>query len=195
MKAKETLGRILIADKDKSILSTTAELLHREGYQCTLVRSGTEAINKLEVSEFDLLITEIHMPGNEGLELVKAVPRYADGMPVILFTGYPTLQSAIASIQLPVTTYLVRPVRFSVLLHEVKMSIANYHALKDTQASLERARSCLDEQDQINRLTSAIEEAIQVLQSAQNSCESEELASLRRKLEQLLASGKPDEAF
>jgi hypothetical protein len=65
-----------------------------------------------------------------------------------------------------VTAYLVRPVKFSVLLQQVKISIANYHAFKKTKASPERNQSYRDELDQIGRLSSAIEETIQVLQSA-----------------------------
>jgi DNA-binding NtrC family response regulator len=176
-------GRILIADNDKSVLLTTADLLQSEGYQCTCVLDGHEAFQALKVNEFDLLIAEIHMPGNEDLELVQAAAHFAEGMPVILFASDPCLPSAISSVHLPVTAYLIKPVQPSVLLHHVKASIANYQAYKQREVFAERTIV----------FTWAIEETIRVLESTRSSFKSKTLAALRRKLERLIASERPDD--
>jgi DNA-binding NtrC family response regulator len=105
-------------------------------------------------------------------------------MPVIIHTRRPSLHSAVASIQLRVTAYLVKPVPFDVLRHHVKTSIGNYHDRKLHESE--------DKIKQIELLTNTIEETIQVLQSTRSSFKSKKLAALRRKLERIMA-GKQQE--
>ena len=61
---------------------------------------------------FDALVADIQMPGNRDLELVQWAILNAPGMPVILITGNPTVDSAVASLRLPVAAYLVKPVDY-----------------------------------------------------------------------------------
>ena len=183
-------GRILLADSDEKILFTTANLLQREGYQCTPARDGFEAFRALEANEYDLLITEIMMPGNEDLELVWCADRCAPEMPIIICTGHASLRSAITSIQLSVAAYLIKPVPSDVLLHHVKASIASDRGINRITASSEGLHDCRDELAQIDLLSSAIKETIEVLQSTRGAFKSQQLAALRVKLQQLLASGQ-----
>jgi DNA-binding NarL/FixJ family response regulator len=74
----------------------------------------------LRKESYDLLIADIKMQGNSDLEFIKALPQIAGEMPVILVTGYPSLNSAIESIQLPVVAYLVKPFELNELLVRVK---------------------------------------------------------------------------
>jgi DNA-binding NtrC family response regulator len=178
----DSSGSILIADTDETTLAETTDLLQKEGFQCTPVQDGFEALRELEANHYDLLITEIQMPGNEALELVKATSGSTPLMPVIIFSAHPSLESAIASIQLPVTAYLVRPVQPSVLLQHVRMSIADYKVSRSREALLEHTMVFIW----------AIEETIQVLTSTRSSFKSKRLASLRRKLEQILAARRPE---
>jgi DNA-binding NtrC family response regulator len=177
-------SRILVADSDENFLLSTVDLLQREGYQCTPARDGSAAFRALEANEYDLLITEIDIPGNEHLELVWSVNRYEPGMPIIICTGHPSLRSAVTSIHLSVTAYLIKPVEFNVLLHLVKSCISDYHNFK--------LHGSDDEMKEVDRLRSAIQETIGVLQSTRSSFKSKKLANLRRKLERLLATGLPE---
>lgn len=86
-----TFGRILIADSSERSLITTTDFPQNLGYLCTPVHDGYEAFRALEQNQYDLLITEIHIPGNEQLELVHFVSSYTNGMPVILYTADPSL--------------------------------------------------------------------------------------------------------
>jgi DNA-binding response OmpR family regulator len=123
-------GRILIADDDDTFLHTTADLLTRAGFDCACVPDAAAATALLSVQEFDLLIADIRMPGNEELELIRQHPQIAAGLPVILVTGYPTVATAISSIHLAVADYAVKPVEFVELLAKVREAIASYHALR-----------------------------------------------------------------
>ncbi len=112
--------RILIADDEESFLYSTADILRREGYECGCATDARTATDMLGRENYDLLIADIKMPGNSDLEFISALPKIAEGMPVILVTGYPSLNSAIESVQLPVVAYLVKPFELNELLVRVK---------------------------------------------------------------------------
>jgi len=116
-------ARILIADDDETFRESTAELLRQQGYQCDCVPDAAKAVEMLGRNEYDLMICDIKMPGNPQLELIHRMPDIAEGVPVILVTGYPVLESAIQSIELPVEAYLVKPLDFGQLLEHVNTSV------------------------------------------------------------------------
>ena len=105
-------GRILIADDEPTFLNSTAELLRREGYTVETVEDAPSAVKAISDASFDLLITDLEMPGNADLDLVQQIANISGGLPIIIITGFPTVRSAVACIELPVTAYLVKPVEF-----------------------------------------------------------------------------------
>jgi CheY-like chemotaxis protein len=133
------LGRILIADDEETFLNSMADLLRQAGYQCDCAPDAIVAAELLRSAEYDLLIADIKMQGNFELEFIRDLPQIAEGMPVILVTGYPSLRSAIQSLQLPVAAYLVKPFEFEELLVQVQISVKNYQffkALRDNRKRL-----------------------------------------------------------
>ena len=124
------LGRILIADDEETFLLSTADLLRTEGYKCDCTTNGIDAVEKLRSVEYDLLIADIKMQGNFELELIRDLSQIVEYMPVILVTGYPSMPSAIRSIELAVMAYLVKPIDFGELLEKVKLSIQNSRSVK-----------------------------------------------------------------
>ena len=113
-------GRILIADDDEAVLQVTTDLLQRKKYECTCVPDGAAAVAMLRQETFDVFICDINMPGNTELELIRDLPATVAGLPVILMTGYPTLDSAIKSVHLSVMAYLVKPVNAKELYYWVE---------------------------------------------------------------------------
>lgn len=117
------LGRILIADDEETFLRSTGDLLRQEGYHCDCVPDALSATKKLKETEYDLLLADIRMPGNPNLEFIHEVPNIAEGMPVILITGYPTRDSAMKAVELPVTAYMIKPICFEELLVKANEAI------------------------------------------------------------------------
>ena len=117
-------NRILIADDEESVLLSTADLLRIEGYECACAADAKTAVHMLRKKKYDLLIADIKMQGNSDLQLIKKLPEIAHRMPVILVTGYPSLSSAVQSIELPVVGYLIKPYEFSELLTVAQGAIA-----------------------------------------------------------------------
>jgi len=150
----ETLGRILIADDEEVFLEATADLLRAEGYQCDCVPDAPSAAQKLREGRYDVLVADIKMPGNPDLELVRQVGDMPDGLPVILVTGYPSMESAIQSVGLPVLAYLVKPVDFEELKSSVRTAVERsriYEAVKETEAHLEEWQDRLAGMQQLLR--------------------------------------------
>jgi ActR/RegA family two-component response regulator len=132
------LGRILIADDEETFLNSTADLLRREGYQCDCAPDAIVAAEILRSADYDLLIADIKMKGNSELELIRNIPQLAEGMPVILVTGYPSVKSAVQSIHLPVAAYLVKPLEFDKLLAQVQDAIKNFRLFKAVESTQRR---------------------------------------------------------
>lgn len=119
------LHRILVADDEPLYLRTTGDLLRKAGYECVCVPDAHAAIQKLCDEHFDLVLSDLNMPGNLKLELLHEHSRQRPHVPIIVVTGVPSVPTAIESIRLGITDYLLKPVKFEDLLVSVKRAIAN----------------------------------------------------------------------
>jgi len=134
----KSLGRILIADDEETFLESTAALLEREGYTIQTARTGAEALAAIEADPCDLLISDLEMPGNADLELVRRLADTAGGLPVIIVTGYPSIRSTMAAIELPVAAYLIKPVAFEDLLPRVRTAVARFRSYQSVREAEQR---------------------------------------------------------
>jgi len=124
-----TLGTLLLADDETTFLEATKDLLEEEGYVCHGVHDASELSKALASSEYDLLITDLNMPGNRIMEMVSELREQSKLMPVIIITGYPSVPTAIESVRLHVLEYMVKPVNFPTLLDAVKRGMQHKRAL------------------------------------------------------------------
>jgi DNA-binding NtrC family response regulator len=116
--------RLLLADDEPLYLHTTAQLLQKAGYLCTCVSDAEAAITALRTQPFDLVLTDLNMPGNLKLELLRAGRQDWPDVPLIVVTGVPSLPTAIESVRLGIADYLIKPVKFEVLLQSVQRILA-----------------------------------------------------------------------
>ena len=119
----QTADSILIVDDEDSFCRSTAELFRRDGYACDCAADADEALKKLKSNRYDVLISDIKMPGNTDLRLVRQMQEFSPATPVILVTGYPSADSAISAIDLAVVAYLKKPVNHTELQSRVRNSI------------------------------------------------------------------------
>jgi DNA-binding response OmpR family regulator len=136
MNASASPARILIADDDEIYRRVTIALLQHHGYFCQCAGTAEEAGQALKTGCFDLLVTDINMPGNTGLEFVHQM-QGLQWLPIIVVTGQPTVQSAIASLRLAVIDYLVKPVEQAALLSSVTKAIEKGRVLRNLKRSQE----------------------------------------------------------
>jgi FixJ family two-component response regulator len=147
-------GNILLADDDVLITTPLSRLLSGNGYHVTCVDDGWKAVKLLEDNDFDLFITDIRMPGNDALDMLRGEPVRNRQLPVIVITGYPTVESAIDALRLCVVDYICKPFEPAALLGSVARAVARKRALRTVQelevrvgevtAILESVKSSLD---------------------------------------------------
>lgn len=116
-------GNILVVDDEPMIRRVMHRLLSREGYRITLTSCGTEALEALGQEDFDAVISDISMPGGDGLSLLEGIRMRQLDLPVILVTGVPTTESAMRAVRLGAVGYLGKPVDRDTLLDEVRRAV------------------------------------------------------------------------
>ena len=118
-------ARILVADDEPLFLKTTAALLRKAGFECTCAANGEAALEALARERFDLLLSDLNMPGNFKLELLREGRRQWPEIPMIIVTGAPSLPTAIESVRLGIADYLLKPVKYDDLLTSVRRALAH----------------------------------------------------------------------
>ncbi|MCW8091477.1 sigma 54-interacting transcriptional regulator [Alteromonas sp. ASW11-130] len=102
--------QLLLVDDDKSLLRLLTIRLEGEGYSVTAVEDGQSALRKLRSDDFDVVLSDLRMPGLDGLSLFEEVMGIRKDIPVILMTAHGTIADAVAATQRGVFGFLPKPV-------------------------------------------------------------------------------------
>jgi excisionase family DNA binding protein len=103
--------RVLVVDDEATIREVLAKTLALVEYDVDLAADGRTAIERLRMISYDLLITDLKMPGIDGLAVIREARRLKADIPVIIITGFSTEASAIEAVNLGVSGYLTKPFR------------------------------------------------------------------------------------
>jgi two-component system response regulator AtoC len=131
MPAVNNHSNILVVDDEPAMRAGMARVLKAEGYQVFTAASGAEALGMMASRPVNLAILDLKMPGMDGVELLKTIGQDHPGTRVIMVTGYPDVEAAVACIKLGALDYLVKP-----------LSTGDFEAL------LEKTRNLLDQGSQ-----------------------------------------------
>ena len=101
--------KILLAEDEEAIAVPLADDIEAAGGTITVARDGLEAARWLEEDVFDVLITDVRMPGMEGTDLLKAVNERCPHTSVIVVTGYGTVENAVEAMRLGAFDYILKP--------------------------------------------------------------------------------------
>ena len=116
------MSRILVVDDDETIRNTLYELLSVE-HDCQTAPTAEQALARLEVDSYDLVLTDISMPGLSGLELLGHVRQKYPDTPVIIISGISDQEHAQGLIRLGAFEFLLKPFRLEVLEKSVKRAL------------------------------------------------------------------------
>lgn len=115
-RASNERPRILVVDDEQAVRDLLSKTLTMADYDVDSADDGPSAIEKLRAVEYDLLITDLKMPGMDGLTVIREARKLAPDLRVIIITGYSTEASAIEAINLGVSGYLTKPFRLPRIL-------------------------------------------------------------------------------
>ena len=116
------MADILVVDDDDVIRDTLCELLSAD-YSCQTADTAEDALAKLEAQAFDVVLTDISMPGLNGKELLEKVVELYPGTPVIIASGHSDQQQAESLLSHGAFDYLLKPFRLEVVEESVKRAI------------------------------------------------------------------------
>jgi signal transduction histidine kinase len=173
----EEEARILVVDDEENLRITTAAILEKDGYIVDVAASGDEAISLLKNVDYDLVLTDLHMEGGDGLSVLNQIRHQSPFTISVVLTGFASVESAIAALQEGAYDYLVKPCDIDSMRHTIRRGVEHRRLMLAEQ----KARADLE---QLNReLESRIEE-----RTAELRILNEELAEANRAKDVFLAT-------
>lgn len=119
---------VLIVEDEKDVREPLAEYLCSEGLSVTTTPDGSIAVEKLDATSFDLVLTDIQMPEMNGMELLRHVRIKYPSIPVIMFTAFGTIEDAVDTIRLGAYDYVLKPLVFEDILQKIRGAIEFKHS-------------------------------------------------------------------
>src|SRR5215813_7736533 len=154
--------RILIVDDEVEITEILADLLS-EDYQCTRAGSAEEALARLHEGEFQLVISDITMPGMSGLDMIPHVKEFSPDTVVVMISGMQTVESAIGALRLGAFDYLMKPFDLRQVEAVVKRALEHH----DLVVAKQRYENHLEEL--VEQRTAELDRALNSLEGAYRS--------------------------
>ena len=134
-------GVVLLVDDEPTITRGYARNLTASGYTVEVAHDGAEAAARFRKTAFDVIISDISMPGMSGLELLRAVREYDLDVPVIIMTGGPAVQSAVEAMEYGALRYLIKPIDPTQLEEVVARAVRLHQMARVRREALEHYRA------------------------------------------------------
>lgn len=122
------MAQILIAEDDLAVRSFVSRALEQKGFDVTAVGDGVQALEALQNNGFDLLVTDIVMPGLDGIGLALRVTRDYPDLPVLLMTGYSAEQQRAYDLEELICKVLIKPFTLKQICDAVEEALAQRRA-------------------------------------------------------------------
>jgi len=136
---EEGAPRALVVDDDEALLKAHARALAKSGYQVTIALDGSAAARALDAAWFNVILSDIDMPGMNGLELLERVRERDLDVPVVLITGVPSVESAAKAMEYGALRYLVKPVALQALVKVADDAVRLHRLAKAKRGALDLA--------------------------------------------------------
>jgi len=128
-----TNGRILIVDDESNARNALAEILREEGYACETAADGFKGLGRFGEFEPDLVLTDLKMPGMDGVELLTKVRERSPGLPVVVMTAFGAVDTAVLAMRNGAIDYLTKPINTDELLIVIERALAENRLRRETQ--------------------------------------------------------------
>ena len=132
---------ILIVDDEKNYLRVLSAVLEEEGYEVLTALSGREALEIQETSDLDLALTDMKMPGMDGIKLLEHIKSKDPDLPVIMMTAHGTVDKAVEAMQKGAYSYILKPFDNERLTIYVKKAVAMFQVVKENRRLRDEVKS------------------------------------------------------
>lgn len=137
--------KILITDDDGDLRELLTEAVRNWGYATDVAMDGDEALRRLKMQRYDIVITDLMMPGMDGLTLLKRIKDLDREILVIIITGYATIETAVKAIEIGAYDYIAKPFRLDELMIVIKNACERLRLTVQNRALLEELRTAYAE--------------------------------------------------
>jgi signal transduction histidine kinase len=152
-------ARLLVVDDEESLRITTAAIFENEGYVVDTASSGDEAIDLMSKEDYDLVLTDLHMEGGDGLSVLNQIRRHAPLTISVVLTGFASVESAIAALQEGAYDYLVKPCDIESMKHTIRRGVEHRRLmLAEQKARADLQQLNLDLEQRIDERTAELKQ-------------------------------------
>jgi FixJ family two-component response regulator len=144
--------KILVIDDEEIVLESCRQILSSSGFSVECAKSLDEARSWMGRESFDLIITDLMMPGGSGLELLEGIAKGGSSASLIMITGYGTVDSAVEAMKLGAEEYLTKPFTPEQLLSAVRTALQRRKERMDRERSEAILAAALEEMDKMKGL-------------------------------------------
>lgn len=116
---------ILVVDDELLIRDLLYDFFHDQGWDIAVAENGKRALDLMRDRKFDVVLTDLRMPAMDGLELTGHVQQDYPDIPVVIMTGYPSVESAVAALRTKVADYITKPFNVNDLFKRVLSHLPN----------------------------------------------------------------------
>jgi len=150
-------ARLLVVDDEESLRITTAAIFENEGYVVDTASSGDEAIDLMSKRDYDLVLTDLHMEGGDGLSVLNQIRRHAPLTISVVLTGFASVESAIAALQEGAYDYLIKPCDIESMKHTIRRGVEHRRLmLAEQKARADLQQLNLDLEQRIEERTAEL---------------------------------------
>ena len=133
-------GKILIVDDEANARAALSEILHDEGYQTETAADGFKALGKLEEFSPDVILTDLKMPGLDGIAFMEKAKAATPGAVFVVMTAFGTISGAVAAVKKGAENYLTKPLEYEALSAVVERAMEKARLLQEAQKLRDKLR-------------------------------------------------------
>lgn len=118
--------RVLLVDDEEELVTTLSERLEIRGIEAKAVLNGTDALDLVRSEHFDVVVLDVRLNGENGIEVMKQIKDYNSSLPVILVTGHTCEETSEMGLEAGAVDYVCKPVDIEVLIAKMVESVDLY---------------------------------------------------------------------
>lgn len=132
--------KILVVDDEELIRRTVAKILRKADHEVVLAADGAEAIELAKQESFDMVISDVRMPGIDGVETIRRIKEIQPEIYAIIITGYASEETPVQALKVGVNDYIFKPFEIDTFLHSVHRNLVNLRLTREREALAKRLR-------------------------------------------------------
>jgi DNA-binding response OmpR family regulator len=118
--------KILIVDDEEDLTTTLVERLHIRGFEAAAVQTGAEALGQVRNEHFDVVVLDIKLKGEDGVDVMKQIKLIKENLPVILLTGHMSKEANEEGLQAGAIDYIIKPIQIDDLIVKLREAVEAY---------------------------------------------------------------------